>query len=80
METESNKYAECHKALYNALKLCAESGYIGGVYDGIFCLWPKTAENPHEGPTSNFFENVMLVGGFMINSFHGLRLDDGGGN
>lgn len=63
--------------LAKAIRECSEVGLQGGVYDGVFCLWPRTAPNPMEvGP--RFFERILMIGRIIDADEHRMPELDGG--
>jgi hypothetical protein len=59
--------------LLRALNRCHDAGYRGGVFDGQFCLWPKTVD-PHDD--DNFFQTVENQGRILRSP---MALDGGAG-
>lgn len=76
-ERRVRKFTKKHKALAvrieKALAACHKAGLMGGVYDGMFCLWPEKGPHPADYDR-DFFKKVDELG--MI--VHTRMVIDGG--
>jgi hypothetical protein len=58
----NKKQKQAATRLEKALKACGEAGLTGGVFDGMFCLWPNNPD-PHPSDCGfRFFEVVDEIG------------------